>query len=157
MNIAGILIPAFYSAVMVTLIFIDVKKRIIPNLIIYPAIVITLALSWVWGIGIANCLLGGVIGLIAVGLPKWVLKAKIGYGDIKLGLLIGLMAGYPFIALTMLFTGVVGAVYAAVMLVCKKANKETMIPFAPFMATAAIITFWGGAYIWQALVMLRFS
>ncbi|PIZ00364.1 hypothetical protein COY62_03105 [bacterium (Candidatus Howlettbacteria) CG_4_10_14_0_8_um_filter_40_9] len=134
----------------------DLKHKIIPDKIIYPAIVLALS-YWLLAIG-ANYLYGnislasslypllsafGVGGffyfLATVSDGKWM-----GGGDIKLVFLMGLLLGFPNILPAMFIGFISGAVVGVVLIILGKKKLQSEIPFGPFLIAGTWITlFWG--------------
>ncbi|MFQ5873694.1 MAG: prepilin peptidase, partial [Dehalococcoidia bacterium] len=77
-------------------------------------------------------------------------RGGMGGGDVKLAGLIGLVTGFPLVFFA-LFLGILGGGLVAIALLISgvKSIKEP-IPFAPFLAAAAMVTLiWGPAmYQW---------
>ena len=70
-------------------------------------------------------------------------------GDVKLGALVGLMSGYPLVAVALLLAVITGGLVAAILLAFKIKKRGDPIPFAPFLATSAMVTLLWGQAIWQ--------
>lgn len=90
-------------------------------------------------------LLGGVIGagalgiLVALGRGKWM-----GDGDIRVGLVMGLLLGYPLILPALFIAFVSGAAVSLGLLVFRRANMKDAVPFAPFLVFGTFVAlFWG--------------
>jgi len=67
-----------------------------------------------------------------------------GWGDIKLAGLIGLVTGFPSVLPAMFLAIISGGLTAAIVLLLKLKNRKDAIPFGPFLSLAAIVTlFWG--------------
>jgi len=67
-----------------------------------------------------------------------------GWGDIKLAALIGLVTGFPLVLPAMFLAIVSGGLTAAILLLLKLKNRKDAIPFGPFLSLAAMATlFWG--------------
>lgn len=129
----------------------DLKEYIIPDEIVWPSIGLALVYlgvrGWmfdgVWGV--EKLLLGvvvvaGVPALISVpSKGKWM-----GYGDITLGVLLGLIVGYPLVILSMMLAFILGGITGVVLLVMKAKKMSSAVPFGPFLITGAIVAlFWG--------------
>ena len=72
-------------------------------------------------------------------------KEGMGYGDFKLLAVLGAWAGWKMIFIIILTSSVVGAVVGISMIVLKYNNRETQIPFGPYLAGAGWLTLlWGG-------------
>jgi leader peptidase (prepilin peptidase)/N-methyltransferase len=84
-----------YIIILIIIAVIDFRKGIIPNGIVYPAVIAVILLNLVSaGTSSIMTLIGGV-SLAGFFLIASLLLKNIGMGDIKLALLIGLMAGFP--------------------------------------------------------------
>jgi leader peptidase (prepilin peptidase) / N-methyltransferase len=108
--------------------------------------------------GIASTLLGGAAGfgfmLVFYYLGKlyvrWMAKRKglppdevaLGFGDVNLAGVLGLMLGWPAIAVCLFFAilagGIISLLIVVGMLIAKKYQAFTAIPYAPFLILAAI-------------------
>ncbi|MDO8571249.1 MAG: prepilin peptidase [bacterium] len=88
-----------------------------------------------------NLLIGAAIGggffllQYVVSSGRW-----IGGGDIRLGALMGVMLGYPFIGLALFLAYVVGAVFVLCLLILGKKKFGSQIPFGTFLSAATIAT-----------------
>ncbi|MGH2444345.1 MAG: prepilin peptidase [Chloroflexota bacterium] len=133
---------AVYTALLVTIAYIDVDYRLVLNLLSYPGIVIGLLGSLVWpDIGLLTSVSGALVGLVIFGLLQVFGRGALGMGDTKLAILIGAMRGISG-GLNALGLGIVlggvGAVFF--LLVLRKGRKEYMA-YAPYLAAGAILSF----------------
>ncbi len=90
--------------------------------------------------------------LFAISKGKW-----IGGGDVKLGLLIGLILGSPELAFMMLLgASVLGTLVAIPGMLTKKLSSSSRIPFGPFLIISAILVQLFGASIvaWYKTTLL---
>ena len=126
--------------------WVDVKSRIIPNKILLIGLLIRCILiaiesllfpSEVWYI-----LLSSTVAAIAlfVGsvLCRLISHDAIGFGDVKLLAFMGFCMQNDRIWGAMLLTAVISFVYSLFLVVCKKANRKTEIPFAPLLLAGTI-------------------
>jgi len=129
------------------LIVYDLKWMLLPNRIVYPLtqLGLLLALYNVVVDGNLQALIntflsvavaGGIFyGLFQLSDGRW-----IGGGDVKLGILIGLILGDPYLAFLVLFlASLLGTFVIAPGMVLKKFTAKTKIPFGPFLIVATII------------------
>mgnify|MGYP001567464324 CR=1 FL=1 len=134
----------------------DLKHYLVPDIIIYPAIVISFLYQLQFSIFnfqfsinfqlpifnylIASIVAGGfflVIVLISKG--KWM-----GMGDVKIGILMGLILGIPQIFVALFLAFLIGAIISVILLILKKKTLKSEIPFGPFLIGATFIAlFWG--------------
>lgn len=85
---------------------------------------------------------GGLLGFCFLLLLAILSKGGIGGGDIKLMGVLGLMLGFQGAYLTLMIASVVGVLVAIVGLLAKKYNRKTAIPFGPYLAVGALVTFY---------------
>ena len=139
---------------LVALAIYDIRWMLLPDKILYPISIIAIiatALSFVLGRPtnemVAVCVsvfIGGGIfaALFFLSKGKW-----IGFGDVKLGLYLGLLLSIPSLAMLMLFlASLLGMAVTIPLLLGKKVNKQTRIPFGPFLIAASILAMLFGSY-----------
>ena len=98
---------------------------------------------------------GGLFYLLYLFSPKETLEDGtkvsrwIGFGDITLGTLLGLLVGGPGNALLLIFVAsLLGTLLAVPLLATGKATRSSHLPFGPFlMAAAVIVKLWGASLI----------
>lgn len=146
--------------------FIDLKYRIIPDVITIPGIFLGLlgaALfpqvhsETVWFKSLLVSALGFLVGggiLYLIGtIGEWVLKRPaMGGGDVKLLAMIGVFVGWQGVLWTLFagsLTGSIAGIYF------RLSDKEAEIPFGPFLAIGALSYFFSGPVIaWYANTLL---
>jgi len=142
--VAAIVAP--FLGLMVALSAIDVRHRIIPNRIVYPAFAIFVAaivVADVAGAGpnapraaLGTLAYGGGLLVVALVSPR-----GMGMGDVKLAGLIGLVLGalgLRFVAVGAGVGIVLGGVGAIVALIAGARRKQAL-PFGPFLAAGAVV------------------
>ncbi len=123
----------------------DLKYMILPDfstVFLLISVLITQLMKW-------NTV--GSYGLAAVGsfgfleILYLITKGRgMGFGDVKLALFMGLFLGYPKILIAMYVAFIFGALVGLFLMVIKKINKKTMIPFGPFLIFGTMLAwFWG--------------
>ena len=138
-------ITAFYCCIFLVIMVIDLERGIIPNKIVYPsmavALVISALLSQTMTVpGIAQAAIGGGIGLILFLLIVLISKGGMGWGDVKLAALIGLVTGFPLVFVALLLAVILGGLVAVILLLSKLKKRKEGIPFGPYLAIGAMIT-----------------
>jgi leader peptidase (prepilin peptidase)/N-methyltransferase len=149
----------FYSSIFITLLLIDLEHGILPNFIIFTGIVINIlviVIGTIFGfepdfventgfkLWIADAALGSVIGFILLFLVALIFRGGMGWGDVKLAALLGLIVGYPLIFIALWIAVIGGGIIAGVLLLTRVKNRKDTIPFGPFLALAGIGTvLWG--------------
>lgn len=93
----------------------------------------------------ANVLAGLLFGGLFFGSLYVLTRGRgIGFGDVKLGAALGLLFGWPDIALVSMLAFIIGAIISAGLILTRKKTIKDALPFAPFAALAAgIVFFWG--------------
>ena len=149
------LLGGFFATVFLTLAMTDIDRRLLPNRIVYPAIVIAVAVCWAWPDSSVEQILGG--GLVAIVIAIALLLASLpfgagalGMGDIKMIVLIGFVVGLPSVLVAIFVGTIAAAVFAALLIVTGRKSKRDYIPHGPFLAAGAIIALFWGAEIWSA-------
>lgn len=131
------------SCLLIVIFVYDLKYYLIPDIIVYPAIIVTFLYQLQFSI--FNYLLAGLIGggffltIVLISRGKWM-----GVGDIKLGFLMGLFLGLNLLLVALFVSFLSGAIISVILLVLKKKQLKSEIPFGPFLIGAMFISlFWG--------------
>lgn len=130
-----------FILVFISIIFSDFLYFIIPDIIIIPAVILVVLYQLLFhrgeflGLLITGLVLGGIFAIIfIVSRGKWV-----GFGDVKLLTLIGLLFGYPLGFLALLISIWLGAFWGIGLMVLKRATMKTALPFGIFLSIVSII------------------
>lgn len=154
-SLAGGLLGGFFCTVFLTLTMTDLERRLLPNRLVYPSILLAIGLSWAWpDNSIIDVLAGGLVAVvIGVTLLLFSLpfgRGAFGMGDVKMIVLIGFVVGLPSVAVG-IFVGTLAAAAAALLLIGLRIRKRTdYIPHGPFLALGAVVALFWGADIWHA-------
>ncbi len=147
----------FYICIFMVLMVIDWEKGLILNKIVLPAIGAAIVISAAFSIFlpdveivpfIGRAAAGGGIGLAIFLVIVIVSRGGMGWGDVKLVALIGLVTGFPLVFISLLIGVVLGGVVAVLLLALKIKRRKEAIPFGPFLAIATIVTLlWGNSIL----------
>ena len=146
----GCLIPhLLFVSVMVLVSEVDLEIQIIPDVIILPAAAVGLPLMiafgaapW-WEYVVAGLGAAGFLWLVSELYFRIRHVEGMGFGDVKMALCMGFYLGAAVIPA--LFIGfVAGAVVGSLGLVIEKKDKQTPIPFGPFLAAGAVVALFAG-------------
>jgi leader peptidase (prepilin peptidase)/N-methyltransferase len=75
-------------------------------------------------------------------------KEGMGYGDFKLLAALGAWMGWQLIPLIIILSSVVGVIVGCTILLMKQQDRNTALPFGPYLAAAGWISLlWGNAII----------
>ncbi len=156
-------IALFYISLFMVILVIDLEHGLILNKMVYPALLVALVISifvppsqlahvsggvayLMEGLpqaGIAQAAIGGGIGFVVFFLIVIVSRGGMGFGDVKLAALIGLVTGY-LVVVALLMGMILGGLVAVILLGFKIKKRKEAMPFGPFLAVAAIATLlWG--------------
>jgi len=135
----------FYSCIFIVIMVIDIDHKLILNKITYPVAAIALITNiFMPHPGIVDSLIGGAIGFFFFLIPAIIRPAGMGWGDVKMAGLIGLVVGFPHILIAIVIAAVGGGLVAITLLLVKVKKRKEAIPFGPFLSLAAIATLiWG--------------
>lgn len=141
-------VAAFYSALFLMIGVIDLEHKLILNKVVYLAAFVALLISLLLHQPkVVDALIGGAIGLAFFLIPALVNPRGMGWGDVKMAALIGLVTGFPLV-LVALVTGVVlGGLVALILLLLRIKKRKETIPFGPFLSIATIATLLWGSHI----------
>lgn len=152
--IVGLVLLIYFGVVTV----IDLEHR----LILHPVSLFGIAIGLFIGVylhGIVSTIIGGVVGFGVMFLiyycgrlfMRWMSRRSggidedeaLGFGDVNLSGVIGLMLGWPGIAagliLTIFIAGIVSLVYLLIRLLTRRYQAFMAIPYGPFLVASAII------------------
>jgi len=129
---------------------IDIGHRLLPDNITLPLLWLGILL------GLFNVFIDletSVIGAIAGYLSLWTIfvgyklitgKEGMGHGDFKLLAMLGAWTGWKMLFVIVLTSSLVGTVVGITMILLKKTDRATQIPFGPYLAGAGWLTLlWG--------------
>ncbi|MEP7763985.1 prepilin peptidase [Sanguibacter sp. 25GB23B1] len=158
-------LPAFLylAAICVALLLIDIDVRRLPDAIVLPAYVVLPVLlmlaAWVgedWG-SLLRAGIGGA-GLYAFYFVAMAMyPGGMGFGDVKLAGVLGMALGW--VGWGALVVGAFGAfllggVFSIVLLVLRRADRKSGIPFGPWMIVGTALGIGCGEALWSAYLGL---
>jgi leader peptidase (prepilin peptidase)/N-methyltransferase len=141
---------------LLTLIFvIDIEHQLILDRVVYPGMVLALVFSFFYpGFspfdpvdGVKWAVLGGAIGLALMLLPFLISRGGMGFGDVKMAALVGLIVGFPRVFIALFLSIIAGGLVAGVLLATGLKGRRQPIPFGPFLAAGTMVVVVWGAQI----------
>lgn len=129
------LILLLVFCIYIVILIYDFRHKIIPDMLVYSAILLSVVGRWLFGGAMLDWLAGPVISVFFAVI--WLLSRgrAIGFGDAKLGLSLGLLLGAAngFSGIILAFW--IGAAYGifAMIFSSKKLTMKSEVPFAPFL------------------------
>lgn len=124
--LAGFLIP---------IVIIDIKKHIIPDILVLPgAVALLIAMAIVDLAALPLALLNGAIAFAVIALFWLLSKKKIGFGDAKLSFLMAAAIGLIEWWICLFIASLAALSTGLILVKWKKITKTDKIPLAPFFA-----------------------
>ena len=144
---------------LVAITFVDIDHLIIPNGFVLFGLLLLftgLALHWIsidWQDAASGAFVfaGFLFGIGLLG--QFILKKEsIGFGDVKLGLVLGGFLGVEYSILALYLSFAISAIFIFIMVGGKWMEKNAKIPFGPYLAAGTLIALftknpYGGNYI----------
>jgi leader peptidase (prepilin peptidase)/N-methyltransferase len=153
-KIGPALLGGFFATVFLTLTLTDLDRRLLPNRVVYPSIILAATLSWAWPeTSVVAIVAGGVMAaLIAAALLLMSLpfgRNAFGMGDVKMIVLMGFVLGLPSIIPGLFLGTFAGGLAALFLLLAGLKRRGDYIPHGPFLALGAVIALFWGQDIWD--------
>jgi leader peptidase (prepilin peptidase)/N-methyltransferase len=174
---------AIFSALMIVLVFTDLRERILPDVVNYSGFAAGLLLSLVtrpsdgsalWiakrvfdfpppipVISLADALLGaafgsGLLWLVAELYFRLRGREGMGMGDVKMMLMAGAFLGLKRTMLTILAGSVLGSILGMAFMVARRKGSEYELPFGSFLGMAAVLVMFFGTPLvnWYLSLMM---
>jgi len=147
----GLTLSFIYFAVitsfLLALFFTDLEQFVLPDSLTIPAIILSFAWGVYGGTSLFSLILGMIVGGAFFALQYYFSKKKwVGDGDIRFGILLGAMFGFPRVFLALWVAYLLGGIVASFLLILKVKKLDSKIPFGTFLSLAAIITLLYGHY-----------
>ena len=154
----------FYVASALIIIFVyDLKHYIIPDKVLFPAIIITFIYQLFSNLFNSNWILNSnfkfqisnfvIAALIASGFFLVIFLISkgraMGFGDVKLAVLMGLLLGLANVLAALFLAFFFGAIIGLILMVFKKKNLKSEIPFGPFLIIGTFMAILYGNQIVQ--------
>ena len=132
------------SSLLIVIFVYDLKHYIIPDKIIYPAIITALIFNFQFSIFNSSILSG--LGAAGFFFLFWLISRGrwMGFGDVKLGFFMGLFLSWPNILVALFSAFFIGAIIGIGLIALGKKTLKSQVPFAPFLVIGTFIAlFWG--------------
>jgi len=137
-----LLLRSVFVLVLVQVIFFDFEHRLILDRVMFPAMAVAAIASLFrnpWWEGLATGLGAGLLFALLAFLGAVIFKAEaLGFGDVKLAILIGLLLGF-LPTVQALFDGVLMAGLVSVGVIVWKRSMKGTIAYGPYLAAGTVI------------------
>jgi leader peptidase (prepilin peptidase)/N-methyltransferase len=134
-----------YLVLLVALLLYDWRWMLLPNMLVFPLIglaIVDALIKWsipgsmTFDFVFQHVILGGIYWILyTISKGHWV-----GYGDVKLGLFMGIVLGWQLGLVALFFANIVGCVILLPGLLSKKLSMQSRVPFGPFLIVGFIIS-----------------
>jgi leader peptidase (prepilin peptidase)/N-methyltransferase len=153
----------YFAAISVALAGIDLDTHTLPNVIVLPSYIVIggllLAASVIYGdySQLLPAAVGGAALFVLYFVMALVYPGGMGFGDVKLAGVIGLMLG--FLDWGSLIVGafaafLLGGLFGIALVLTRKAGRKSGIPFGPWMLAGAWVGIFFGGQIWAGYLNL---
>jgi len=176
---------AVFSALMIVLVFTDLRERILPDVVNYSGLMAGLLLSLVtkpsdgaalWlanrffdfpppqpALSLVDALLGAFLGsgllwLVSEAYFRLRKREGMGLGDVKMMLMVGTFLGPKRTILTIFAGSVLGSVIGIVYILARRKGSNYELPFGTFLGMAALLAAFFGTQVvnwYQSILMAR--
>ncbi len=165
-NLLNICFLLLVSCFLLVIFVYDLKHYIIPDKVIFPAIIIALIynlfqlfttrypLSTVLNnLYAAFGAAAFFLAIVLVSRGKWM-----GLGDVKLAFFMGFLLGFPNILVALFLAFLIGAIIGVGLILAKRKHLKSELPFGPFLVTGTFIAlFWGQAIAYWYLNLFHLN
>ena len=133
------------TAVLISLTAIDLDHQLLPDNLTLPLLWVGLLINIdATFVSLESAVLGAVFGYLCLWSVYWLFKIitgkeGMGYGDFKLLAALGAWFGLSALPTIVLLSSLVGAVIGIALIVMRRQDRETPMPFGPFLAGAGLI------------------
>jgi len=124
--------------VLIAVAVIDWKTMLIPDRLLAAGAVCGALWIWVGNISLPDALFGALAGALPLLILDYLTKTfagkpGFGFGDVKLMAMSGLFLGWTGVASAFFYAFIAGGIVGVVLLVSRRAERGSYIPFAPFL------------------------
>lgn len=146
-NILSVIKVVMLCAILWVCAWTDLREYLILNRVLLAGLIfrVVLLAAECWSsinetkyIVISACMAAGILAVAAL-LCRLIASGSVGFGDVKLLIILGFYAGMNSIMGIMIITFLCVFVVSVVLLLLKKVNRKSVIPFAPFILAGTIL------------------
>lgn len=148
----------FFFCTIIIIAGIDFEHQIIPDIFSMPGILIGFIFQILKGNfipGLIGIIFGGGLILLIRVIGGWAYKKEVmGMGDVYLTAMIGAFVGFPFIIVSIFVAALIGSILGVVFVITTHQNRESPIPFGPFLGLGGIAVIIFEAQVYQIFYVL---
>lgn len=137
----------------------DIIYGIIPDLLVATSLVSTFLYILNSNLPLLPHLLSAIGSFLFFFLLFAFTRGKgMGFGDVKLAFVLGLLLGFPLIIISLYLAFLTGALISIILVLCRKLRFfGSTIPFGPFLIASTIVTFFYGDQIYRSFISRFFQ
>jgi prepilin signal peptidase PulO-like enzyme (type II secretory pathway) len=145
---------ALVALVLLLIFVIDLEHHLILDIVTYPSIVALVALGLLLNhrifffMLVGAALAGALFGCLYLAAYLIYHTDALGLGDVKLAALVGLLIGWPQIFQALFYGCLIGAAVGMLLLMTRKAGRQTMIPLGTGLALGAFLALFLAPLLW---------
>lgn len=130
------------------LFFFDMRHHLLPDELVVPTAVLAVVRIAIYGVpGPVQAGIGALLFMLLFGILHVVSDGRwMGFGDVGLGAVLGLILGWPSSLFVLVFAVWVGALVGVLLMFAGRAHMKSALPFGSFLTAVAV-----GALIRQDL------
>jgi leader peptidase (prepilin peptidase)/N-methyltransferase len=133
-----------FACALIVLFAIDLRHRILPDVITIPGIAAGFAASWFLPPGWISSLIGIAGGggiLLAIAEVYYRVRGQegLGMGDVKMLAMIGAFLGWPLMVLTLVLASFAGSIVGVALIASGRGGMQAALPFGTFLALGALV------------------
>lgn len=136
-------------SLLMAIFFYDLMYKEIPDRFSLPAIAVAIAGGFILGTTAPLGMLIGGAAILGFFLLQFLISkgAWIGGGDLRMGILIGVLLGWKLGLVALIIAYLFGSIVSIALLIQRKITRKSRIPFGPFLVTGIIAAIFFGAQI----------
>lgn len=142
MTLVQYIFSTISGTLLIGIFFFDLQYMEIPDLLIYPLIVVGLLGSLITkSVDFPSILIAIAAAVVFFGGQHWLSKGKwLGEGDVYVAIGMAVMFGWKLFIVAVSLSYIIGAALCIILLVTKATKAKTQIPFAPFLVFGTFAT-----------------
>jgi len=147
------LATCLFVCLLVSLTFIDFDTKLLPDPLVYILLWLGLLVNMnAMFVPLSDAVVGALSGYLSLWGFYWIFKLAtgkdgMGYGDFKLFAALGAWFGWQSLLLIIILASFVGALIGIVLMLFASKNRNSAIPFGPYLAMGGLIQLFYGAEI----------
>jgi len=156
LGIVNFIVALIIISCLIAIFFADLRYGIIPDELVAVGVISLIVWLGIFEQGLfINHLLAGIgAGLFFLMIFLFTRGRGMGFGDVKLAVLLGLFLGFPDIVLALYIAFLTGGGTGIILILWKKKRLKSSVPFGPFLILGTLITFYFASLILPEVMVL---